>query len=252
MDAYHAKLIEMAKTRMRASNDPVHDYEHVCRVVDNVSTFSDGVTLTPTETRALTIATWWHDVSRTITKNPFVLGMSLVDDFISGIMLWWTVRKTPQKKDPVLRMAVRILLSRNLGLTNLLPIFFFSKRQRVMLHILADADNVDILHIKRVQKMLGVAGRSRSDRWSYSFIIWWISHTNELRMHTKAGAKQLRETIEKLIEWMYSNAQVVVMHLQLCGHEWVDLTRSRILRIANKFAPQLFHTKFAHLRGKVS
>ena len=64
------QLINIAKRKMKHSNDPVHDLDHVTRVVKRVKEFIADMDLSHDEKQAVILAAWWHDVARSITKNP--------------------------------------------------------------------------------------------------------------------------------------------------------------------------------------
>ncbi|MEK7083863.1 MAG: hypothetical protein AAB932_01370, partial [Patescibacteria group bacterium] len=56
------QLIVKAKQRMNACRDPLHAYDHVERVVQNVKLLSHEYRLNQQQRQALILAAWWHDV----------------------------------------------------------------------------------------------------------------------------------------------------------------------------------------------
>ena len=72
-----AQLISIAEKKMEFSKDPLHDLEHVKRVVNMVQTLGKELDVSEKHIQALTLAAWWHDVGRTVTTRPSMLFMIL-------------------------------------------------------------------------------------------------------------------------------------------------------------------------------
>ena len=103
-----------AKIIMANSSDPIHDLEHVERVVNNVEVLIKDIKLTQKEKDAVILAAWWHDVGRTLTKNPHTIWMTFFDDMISSAMLWKQTLKIKMFGSTA-GMASRLILCKSIG-----------------------------------------------------------------------------------------------------------------------------------------
>ena len=82
-------LVDIARTRMMCSRDPIHDVRHIERVMKHAEHLSRECHRSAAEEQALILAASWHDVARIITKKTSFIWMPFVDDMISAVMLWW-------------------------------------------------------------------------------------------------------------------------------------------------------------------
>jgi len=220
------KLIAIAAKKMRHSKDPVHDLDHVERVVEMVSRLAEDLELSKKHTQALILAAWWHDVSRTITRRPSFVYMIFIDDIISSFMLWiYTIRFG--LFGSVAGMATRIILCRSFGSGKLFIRVLLRKKTRILADILDDADNMDILRVTRIQKMQALVESSASYHMGYRILTWWNFSTNQLRTKTKAAEKYLLRMMREFLQWI-KKLDVLAWHEQQFGKRWIKETVYKI------------------------
>lgn len=212
------QLIAVALERMRNSHDPMHDIEHTKRVVKHVRQIASTMNLNKDQYEALILAAWWHDVSRTLTKNPSFVWMPMIDDTLSALMLW---RETIRYGlfGSVAGMATRLIVCKSFGTGAILSRILMRKKNRVMIHILIDADMLDTLTIERIKHMQPLVESSRLYRTGYRILIrWFIRH-----MHARTQAAQATFSVQfqTFIAWAQEES-TVEWHRQQFGATWVE------------------------------
>jgi len=220
------RLIYIAKHKMKNSNDPIHDLGHVSRVVNYTKLFIRDTNLSHTQKQSLILAAWWHDVARTVTKNPSFIWMPLVDDTISAIMLWISTVRCGLFGAHV-GIAMRIILCKSFGTRAIFTRILFKKRNRILADILGDADTVDMLYQERAKAMMGLAETSKFYLFGYRAIIWWSLKTAELHVKTEKARECLVEMLKMFINWVKEGA-IYEWHVQQFGAKWVTKTIKQV------------------------
>ena len=87
-------IIDIAKLKMMHSKDPIHDYDHVARVVSLCNQIGTDMSISESDAKTLEIAAWWHDTARTITSGSSFIFLSLVDDLLSASLLLFHAFRT--------------------------------------------------------------------------------------------------------------------------------------------------------------
>ena len=223
------QLINIAKRKMKHSNDPVHDLDHVTRVVKRVKEFIADMDLSHDEKQAVILAAWWHDVARSITKNPSIIWMSIVDDNISAFMLWMKSIRCGLFGKTV-GLSTKILVCKSFGTGALLTRLLLRKKHRILVNLLDDADTLDMLNSERVSKMLIMIENSRTYKMGYRVVVSWCLKSREFKLRTEKARKILVEMIRKFILWI-KQKEIFDWHIKQFGKKWVD----RALRDANQF-----------------
>ncbi|HAT03480.1 MAG TPA: hypothetical protein DCS29_01745 [Candidatus Magasanikbacteria bacterium] len=228
VSSYHnktQKLISRAHTLMCFSSDPVHDLSHVARVVDITQKLASSLRLSPRDIEVLTLAAWWHDTGRTITKKNR-WAMILLDDMISSIML---IRHALRHGlcTRISLEAAHIILCKNIGTGALFTKLFLRKPKHILLNILADADNLDMFHITRFDASSKLAIHSFFYKKAFQFWIWYNLNTERLILKTAAARTFLQQKIKELIIWLsqkYINEQFIIQF----GKQWVKKTTRQL------------------------
>ncbi|MFH1286360.1 MAG: HD domain-containing protein [Candidatus Magasanikbacteria bacterium] len=221
-------LIHIGQEKMAASRDTMHDIDHVKRVVQYSERFASEYDLSEKEKQALILAAWWHDVSRTFGQGngTYLMFFSLIDDLVSAAMLWW---KTVQfgMFGTAAGLAIRIILCKTIGTGAVFTKLLLRKKHRLLVNILKDADNIDLVHINRVERLLRLAELSRMNQQVYRIMIRWHVRVSHLTMRTRVAREYIVEVIKQLIEWM-KNTNVYLWHIQRFGKQWIDENMERV------------------------
>ncbi len=220
------KLIEKAQDIMGGSLDPIHDLPHVRRVVQYTQKMVAQMEISETERCALELAAWWHDAGRTITKNPSIIWMLFVDDFISAIMLWiWTIRY--RVFGDVVGISMRLIICKSLGTGAILTRILLPKRHQLLLDILHDADRLDVFNVNRIIFACQLAEYSHLYGVGYKILTWYNLCTKHLHMKTKAAREYFLHILKELLEWI-SQPAVKLWHEDRFGKNWLDKTLLRL------------------------
>lgn len=219
-------LIFIAKNKMKKSHDPVHDLNHVLRVVDYVKKFSQEMQLTPMQRQAVILAAWWHDISRTIPKSPSLFWMTMVDDTVSALMLWFFTIRCGLFGASV-GIATRIILCKSMGTGAIFTKLLFNKKNRILVDIVADADSVDMLNQERTAAIMKLAETSRMYRFGYRMAIWWSVKTAELHVKTEIARQYLKEMLKSFIVWVREK-NIFDWHVQQFGLKWVEKSLKQV------------------------
>ncbi|MDP2693166.1 MAG: hypothetical protein Q8O88_06050 [bacterium] len=233
MDNRVEKLINTAKRRMKHSNDPAHDLDHVARVVKSVKDFTRDLDLTAEEKNAVVLAAWWHDVSRSITKKPSFVLMSFVDDTISALMLWYGSIRCGLFGNTV-GLSTRILFCKSIGTGAILTKLLLRKKHRILMNILDDADTLDMINGERIVRLLPLIENSRTYRLGYKLAIAWCLKSRELKLRTEQARKVLIEMFKKFMAWI-KQKEIFDWHVNQFGEKWVR----KALRNTNRFINNL-------------
>ncbi len=216
---YH-KLTSQAANIMEISNDPIHDLAHVRRVVTYTERLCDDMKISGDRKEALILAAWWHDASRTLTKNPSIIWMPLVDDMLSALMLWIaTIRHG--FFGPVAGMACRAILCKSLGTGAIFSRIFMRKKNRILIDILEDADTLDVLHQERMNNMMSMVETSWVYKRGYKLAVNWIVNTSHMNMKTAQAQKYFQEILEACLTFLRDKA-VFAWHVAQFGLKWTE------------------------------
>ncbi len=203
---------------MEHSSDPIHDIDHVERVVAYAKDLANKMNLEPAQREALILAAWWHDTGRTITSRPSMIWMPLVDDFISALMLW---RETIRHRmfGRVVGMATRMIFCKSMGTGKILSRILMLKKNRFMIDLLEDADTLDMLNIERTERIYTLAQDSTLYTYGYKVVIWWLLSTNQLKVKTQAAKEMLMEFLHTFLEWI-KKQHIFNWHIEKFGRDW--------------------------------
>lgn len=229
-------LIRLAKRRMRASADPVHDIGHTMRVVRYTSFIGQSCALSSEEQAVVTLAAWWHDVSRTITKKPSFLWMILLDDIISALLLAWSAIRS-RSFNQTCRRAVYILLGHSFGTGKLLTRLLLNHRDRQLLTIMLDADKIDVLCVERLESIRMLMDDSPRYGFGYRILSWYNFTSRHLHLQTDQGRMFFNEVLQEFSVWI-SQPDIANWHVEQFGPAWAEKTQARISRfIKSTHAP---------------
>lgn len=236
MNSRVEKLINFAKHKMKKSTDPLHDMGHVERVVKRVKEFSRDIDLTVEEKNSIVLAAWWHDVSRTITKNPSLVWMSFIDDTVSALMLWFGSIRCGLFGD-IVGLSTRILLCKSFGTGAILTRLLIKKRHRILVNILDDADTLDMLNKERIIKLFPLVENSRAFKFGYKITISWCLKSRELKLRTAQAREVLADLITKFIAWI-KQKEILDWHIKQFGKKWVANTINSVNKFLKCIVPE--------------
>lgn len=224
--ANHIKrLIDVAKHQMANSTDPLHDLSHVKRVVKHTRQIASHYQLTKMQKQALTLAAWWHDMSRTTTKRTSLIWMPLMDDILSAWMLWmWTIRCG--LFGSIVGLSTRMIICKSLGTGAFFTRFLLRKKNRILVDILKDADILDVVHVERAKVIFSLVDSSTVYRFGYRIIVWWALKTKSLSFRTKEADQYFRTLFKQLLTWIVDSG-CYDWHQELFGSSWTKRNMSR-------------------------
>lgn len=220
MEAKIQQLIYRAKRRMKQSPDPVHDVRHAERVVGFVKELTRDLNLTADQRQALILAAWWHDLARTVTKNPSLVWMPFFDDLLSAFMLWGaTIRYG--LFGTVAGLATRIIFCKSLGTGALLTRFLMRRKNRMLVDLIKDADNLDALNLERINYLMVMVETSRLYHVGYRLTIWWYIKSSQLKMRTMQARLYLEGLLRAFLEWAKQQT-IFNWHVAHFGRAWCE------------------------------
>lgn len=226
------QYIHAAEERMTTSNDPVHDLAHAKRVVAFAEMLSQKCQVGGDHKAAIIIAAWWHDVSRTITRNPSFILMPFVDDLLSAFMLLAYALRS-RTLDRTIGLAIRLMACKSLGTGAILTRLLLAKRNRLLLNILKDADILDAIAFDRIIQALQLAETSRLYNFGYKLIWRWFTWGKHARMHTRAASEYVIGLIKQFIAWL-KQPHIFEWHIRNFGTAWTRKSLRRIERVVRK------------------
>lgn len=228
------QLTITAKQKMANSQDPIHDLNHVVRVVKYTKHICKEYKLKEKQKQALVLAAWWHDIGRTITKNPSLIWMPFFDDIISALILiktslfvhsFWMVS-----------LSTRLILCKSLGTGAFFTKILLRKKDRILLDILKDADKLDILNPERSEKIHLLVEQSTLYYLGYKTMVWWFLNTRQLKLKTQAAKEYLKTLFYNFLSW-FRQTEIYNWHINQFGIVWVQ---KNIIR-TEKFLFRLSH-----------
>ncbi|MBI2436765.1 MAG: HD domain-containing protein [Candidatus Magasanikbacteria bacterium] len=215
------QLITKAQEYMRDSIDPMHDLGHVERVVENSRKISADMKCSTRESQILELAAWWHDVGRAVIKKPS-LWMIFFDDIISAFALFFYAIKFRNLNRTTLN-AIRLVMCHSYGIGTILGKVLLGRRNRILLNILTDSDNLDLLNIGRIEFMRFFSMLSTRNEYLFRSLIWISLNTKIIYTKTKEAQKYLKEMIRRLIEWVREE-EMYLWHVKYFGEAWMKKT----------------------------
>lgn len=232
MIAYDA-LVDVARSRMGKSRDPLHDLSHVERVLNLSRRIAATSRLTEQERQALELAVWWHDISRSFFRRPaaFIL-LRFCDDMLSAIALW-AVSFRFGFFGAIPGMACRIIFCKNIGTGALLTQLLLRRRTRHILHILSDADKIDIISVPRIEILRELTNSRVFFAFLYRTWFFWFKNMRDLRLKTSAG-KEVRNTAFSDIATWFSRSDISEWHKQKYGDRWMEKSEKHFYAILSK------------------
>jgi len=212
-------FINQAEDHMRKCSDPIHDIDHVRRVVAYSIRIAQSLRLNKKELDILLICAWWHDVSRSKIKQASFVWLTLFDDIFSAIMLLRYSRKIGYL-DTTVWVCVKILVCKTMSGGTLLTKIFLNDRERLLMYVIEDADNLDVMNVERMENAFVMVSQSRIYSWAYRVTVRWYIMSNQLCMKTQAAKKIVLDIIKKLIEWL-KQEKILLWHIKTFGNKWV-------------------------------
>ncbi len=223
------KLIAHAKDTMNESTDPIHGLSHVERVVVSVKNICTDMNIQGQQKDALILATYWHDISRTITKYPSVVWMIFLDDLISAFILLKSCCRI-WSFGYVQNTAIKIIFCKSIGTGKILTKLLLRKKDRVLLDILKDADMLDVVHVERVQNMMPLGDLSKIYLFGYKKLIDYNLKPKHVKFKTRVAIQQFEESIKQLIDFL-QKPEVLSWHIKQFGKEWCDNIEKKLYEV---------------------
>ncbi len=226
-------LKNIAAGRMSTSKDPVHDLDHVKRVVEYtkeiVSTYE---CFDDKQKQALILAAWWHDIGRTITnKKPFFVATFFIDDILSALSLWFFTIKHGLFGS-VVGISTRIIFCHSFGAGAILTKILLTDKSRKLLDILRDADQLDLLNRERAKKFYQLSEKSKIYQWGYKTFIWWYIHKLHLQFNTPKAKSIGKELASKFLKWFESEQKN--FHKVIFGEQFTIRSQIQLAKLKNK------------------
>ncbi|PIR75380.1 MAG: hypothetical protein CO030_05135 [Candidatus Magasanikbacteria bacterium CG_4_9_14_0_2_um_filter_42_11] len=237
-------LTSQAETILMGSHDPLHDHRHAGRVADYAVVIARELHVTnASHLDALKLSAWWHDISRVITKKPSFLLMPFIDDTLSAIILARTAIKTG-KWNRTVWLASRLILAKSVGTGKVFSRMFLTKRMRLLLDILQDADTVDTLASERAHDIQQLVDSSLSYHYAYRVMVWWFISTAFLEVKTEAAKEQLLAVLKEFMIWIHEES-IMAWHIERYGQAWIDHMHARLEQLIEQLTQEV---SFAFVR----
>ncbi|MFB6181931.1 MAG: hypothetical protein ABEJ24_03470 [Candidatus Magasanikbacteria bacterium] len=227
------KLKNIAKLKMKSSSDPVHDLDHVRRVVDYTKEIlSEYDCFNKKQKQAVILAAWWHDVGRTINgSSSFLVVSFFFDDLLSALNLWFFTLKNGLFGN-VVGISTRIIFCSNLGENSIISKILLTEDSRELMSILQDADQLDLLSTDRMHKLYRLSEKSVLVQYGYKSLVWWYLHKEKLKFHTKKARQISKKLLNKLLEWV--ETEVENLHSALFGESFTCRSTYKLRRICRQ------------------
>jgi hypothetical protein len=212
------QLIQEAKHRMIQSTDPAHDIAHASQVAFFARKLAEDSGLNIDQCQAVVLAAWWHDVARTITKNPSFVWMPFLDDIISAFMLWFaTIRHG--LFGSIAGVATRLIFCKSMGTGAVLTRLLVRKKNRIMINIIKDADNLEVLNYERLMKLMPLVEKSKKYQLGYKTMLHFFVYSKQLQMKTQVARTYVIKMLRAFLDWM-NQAKIFAWHAILFGESW--------------------------------
>jgi hypothetical protein len=225
------KFIIRAQEIIQHSHDPIHDFSHTQQVVANIEKIVIDKQLSASEQQTLTLAGWWHDTGRTITKQTSIIWLTLFDDFISAIMLSWEALKLGELGKEV-RCAVRIIICKSVGTGIILKILLFPKSRQLM-YILRDADNLDVITPERMEKIINIMKKTKIHNLGYKMVSWYVLQKNGLRFKNQLAKQEFKKVLKRLAAWL-EKPEIANWYITKFGEKWCRKMAKQLEKLADE------------------
>ena len=220
IDSKRKFLVDKAKQLMELSRDPIHDLSHVERVVKNVQRIAPSFDLTTEELEAVELAAWWHDVARVLTKKPSFVWMACIDDMLSAVMLCLhSIRYGFWNNSG--GMATKLILSKTFGTGAVFTKLLLTKKEKVLVNILKDSDQLDIMNIERLARVCELSKTSKKYMWGLQCLLFYNTRESAAHMRTSIANQFLLEAIENILTWMNEHRNDPG-YVNFFGEEWIE------------------------------
>lgn len=230
-------LIDAAKSRMRQSSDPIHDYLHAERTAAYAERLGRDAHVTDEHREALVLAAWWHDVARTITEKPSFIWMPFVDDLLSAMMLLWhTVRTGTGSR--ISGLAIRLIACKSIGTGALLTRIFVRRKNRILIDTLYDADKLDFFNLERMARILKVTESSAMYRVGYRMSYRWFCIMNYVKVKTDAAKKYIVNILQQFLRW-FKEPHIYSWHVDQFSKTWARKNLRRLERMVERLTRQI-------------
>ncbi len=235
IDSKYTFMIDKARELMKLSKDPIHDLSHVERVVANVNKIAPSLNLSPEETHAIELAAWWHDVARVLTKQPSFVWMACIDDAVSALMLCLhSIRYGFWRQSG--GIATKLILSKTFATGAVFTKILLSKKERLMMHVLKDADQLDIMNVERLALVCELSKTSKKYFWGLQCLIFYNTRQSALQMKTTVANVYLKEGVEAIYHWI-SERRNDPSYVNFFGQDWMDKAIEKFAKVRQKFYP---------------
>jgi hypothetical protein len=235
IDTKRTFLIRKAEKLMESSRDPIHDLSHVRRVVENAQKIGAIYDLSSEEEEAVILAAWWHDVARILTKQPSFVWMACIDDMVSALMLCLhSIRYGFWRQSG--GIATKLILSKTFGTGAVFTKLLLTKRQQTLMHILRDADHLDIMHVERLERVCEISRTSKKYLWGLRCLFIYSTRQSAVKMHTSIANQYLIESIETILAWMHTHKHDP-RYVNFFGKEWIDDAIEKFTLLHRQISP---------------
>ncbi|HRH23376.1 MAG TPA: HD domain-containing protein [Candidatus Magasanikbacteria bacterium] len=220
IDSKHTFMVYKAKELMKLSKDPIHDLSHVKRVVTNVQKIAPSLNLSKEETEAIELAAWWHDVARVLTKQPSFVWMACIDDAVSALMLCLhSIRYGFWRQSG--GIATKLILSKTFATGAVFTRLLLSKKERLMMHVLKDADQLDVMNVERLALVCELSKTSKKYFWGLQCLMLYNTRESALKMKTSVANMYVAEGVESIYVWMCEHRNEP-SYVNFFGQVWID------------------------------
>ncbi|MBP9732006.1 MAG: HD domain-containing protein [Candidatus Magasanikbacteria bacterium] len=232
IDSKHKFMVQKARELMKLSKDPIHDLSHVERVVQNVKKIAPSLNLSKKETEAIELAAWWHDVARVLTKQPSFVWMACIDDAVSALMLCLhSIRYGFWRQSG--GIATKLILCKTFATGTVLTKLLLSKKERLMMHVLRDADQLDIMNAERLALVCELSKTSRKYFWGLQCLMLYNTRESALQMKTSAANIYLAEGVEGIYHWICEHRNDP-SYVNFFGQVWIDNSIEKFAKLRQK------------------
>ncbi len=234
-DSKHKFMVQKAQELMKLSKDPIHDLSHVTRVVANVQKIAPSLNLSKEETDAIELAAWWHDVARVLTKQPSFVWMACIDDAVSALMLCLhSIRYGFWRHSG--GIATKLILSKTFATGAVFTKLLLSKKERLMMHVLRDADQLDVMNAERLALVCELSKTSKKYFWGLQCLIFYNTRQSSLKMKTPVANTYLAEAVDGIYYWICERRSDP-SYINFFGQTWIDNSIKKFTRLRQKLNP---------------
>lgn len=226
------QLIIIAKQKMQKCTDPTHDFDHTKRVVSYTEQIQKQFTLTDKQRQAVILAAWWHDVGRTIKKNPSYIWLAFIDDIISAAMLWKETLSTGLF-GRVVGLSVRTIICKNMGTGAIFTRLLLRSKDRLLVNIVKDADSLDMFNLERHRKLYLIIENRKIYNVAYRTMNWWFFTLRRLKLKTSAAKEIFRQIMDEFLVFI-KRLDIFSWHKKNFGYVWASKNQQRIEKLVFK------------------